>query len=143
MEFNVSITKFIGLFSTIIITSFSMNSFANEQSESNIANRIAPVGDVYLDGEIKSATAASSPSEAAGPRTAQDIYNTYCMACHATGAAGAPIKGNADAWKPRIAQGNETLIKHAIAGFNAMPARGTCGDCTDEELASTVDFIIQ
>ena len=139
----MSFTKYITLISTIILTTLSMNTFANDQSESAVANRIAPVGDVYLDGEIKSATTAATPSEPTGPRAAEDIYNTYCMACHATGAAGAPVKGDAAAWKPRIAQGNETLLKHAISGFNAMPARGTCGDCTDDEMASTVDFIIK
>lgn len=143
MEFTLSFTKNIALVSAVVLASLSMNTFAASQSEEDVANRIAPVGDVYLDGEIKSAATASTPSEPAGPRTADSIYNTYCMACHGTGAAGAPIKGNSEAWKPHVAKGRATLIKHAISGFNAMPPRGTCGDCSDEELASTVDFIIK
>jgi len=96
-----------------------------------------------LDGEIENAKTTTQPTEPTGPRTAEKIYNTYCVACHGTGAAGAPIKGNAEAWGPHIAKGEATLIKHAIEGFNAMPARGTCADCTDEELTDTVCFLIK
>ena len=46
-------------------------------------------------------------------------------------------------WEPRVAQGEETLINHAIQGFNAMPARGTCADCSDDEIAATVKFLIK
>nr|WP_205962946.1 cytochrome c5 family protein [Psychromonas sp. SA13A] len=122
---------------------FSAPSFTQDLSEEAIANRVAPIGDVYIDGEIETASAGNDSSEPAGPRSGEKIYNTYCVACHATGAAGAPIKGNADAWQPRVAQGEETLITHAIQGFNAMPARGTCSDCSDDEIASTVKFLIK
>lgn len=119
----------------------SIASFAQDFSEDAIAQRIAPVGDVYLDGEIATAETESSSTKTDGPRTAEKIYNTYCMACHATGAAGAPKKGDANAWQPRIAQGPETLLIHAIEGFNAMPAKGTCSDCSEDEIAATIEFI--
>jgi len=119
----------------------SIASFAQDFTEDAIAQRIAPVGDVYLNGEIATAETENSSTQSTGPRTAEKIYNTYCMACHATGAAGAPIKGNADAWQPRVAQGPETLLTHAIQGFNAMPAKGTCADCSDDEIAATIEFI--
>jgi len=127
----------------LCITGATFGISAADQSEEAIANRIAPVGDVYLDGEIENANTTTQPTEPTGPRTAEKIYNTYCVACHGTGAAGAPIKGNAEAWGPHIAKGEATLIKHAIEGFNAMPARGTCADCTDEELTDTVCFLIK
>ena len=47
-----------------------------------------------------------------------EIYGTFCIACHASGVNGAPKTGNADDWAPRIAQGKETLVKHALEGFN-------------------------
>lgn len=137
MQLIKRITLLIGLTASI----FTATAFAS--SEEDIAARIAPVGGVYLDGEIATASTASDSGEPAGPRSGEKVYNTYCVACHGTGAAGAPIKGNADAWAPRIAQGEATLIKHAIEGLNAMPANGTCSDCSDEEMTATVQFLIQ
>lgn len=70
------------------------------------------------------------------------IYNQSCMACHMTGAAGAPIKGNAEAWAPRIEKGIETLYTHSIEGFNAMPAKGGNLNLSDEETKAAVDFMV-
>lgn len=139
MQLTKRITLLIGL--TAIL--FSATVFSQTMAEGDIEERIAPVGNVYLDGEIVTASTASAPGEPAGPRSGEKVYNTYCVACHGTGAAGAPIKGDAAAWVDRVAQGEEILIKHAIAGFNAMPARGTCGDCSDEEMTATVQFLIK
>ena len=136
MQLIKRITLLIGLTASLLTATV----FAS--TAGNIAERIAPVGDVYLHGEIATASTASESSEPAGPRSGEKIYNTYCVACHGTGAAGAPIKGKADAWKSRIAQGEATLIKHAIEGFNAMPAKGTCMDCSDDEMTATVQFLI-
>lgn len=135
------ITLLIALTASVL---FTATAFAQNVAEQDIATRIAPVGDVYLDGQIVTASTVSESSEPTGPRSGEKIYNTYCVACHATGAAGAPIKGNADDWNIRIAQGEAALIKHAIEGFNAaMPARGTCVDCSDDEIAATVQFLIK
>ena len=133
--------KRITLLMTLIMSSLSVTSFAQTVSQSAIAERIAPVGEVYLDGEI--AVTSASTSEPSGPRSGEKIYQTYCIACHSTGAAGAPIKGNAKQWQPRVAQGTDILLQHAISGFNAMPARGTCSDCSDDEMAATVEFLIK
>ncbi len=136
--------KRITLLVSLCLGLFSTASFAQDNSEAAIADRIAPVGDVYLHGEIATASQNTASDEPAGPRSGEEVYNRYCMACHTTGAAGAPVKGNADAWAARIAQGKDVLIKHAIEGLNGvMPARGTCTDCSDEEMAATVDFLIE
>ncbi|XKH60471.1 c-type cytochrome [Halomonas sediminis] len=70
------------------------------------------------------------------------IYNQACMACHMTGAAGAPIKGDADAWEPRLEKGMEILYTHSIEGFNAMPPKGGNLSLSDEEVKASVDFMI-
>lgn len=70
------------------------------------------------------------------------IYNKSCMACHMTGAAGAPIKGDVEAWKPRIEQGIETLYTHSIEGFNAMPPKGGNLSLSDEDVQEAVDFMV-
>lgn len=109
-------------------------------SERAIAERIKPVGSVCVDGE-ECGTAAEAV--ASGPRSGEAVYNGACMACHATGAAGAPKVGDVAAWKPRIAQGEATLIKHAIEGLNAMPPKGMCMDCSDEEITAAVEHMIE
>lgn len=137
----MNLIKRITLLIGLTISLFSTAGFAQDLSEAAIADRIAPVGNVYLDGQIVTAKQDTGASEPAGPRSGEKIYNTYCVACHGTGAAGAPKKGDAAAWQPRIAQGSETLLKHALEGFNAMPAKGTCSNCSEEEIASTIAFL--
>jgi len=139
MEFIVQLIKRITLLAGLAISLSTSSVFA----DTAIAERIAPIGDVYLDGEIVTANTATASSEPAGPRSGEKIYNTYCVACHGTGVAGAPKKGDAVAWEPRAAQGESVLVKHAIEGFNAMPARGTCADCSDEEVIATVQFLLK
>ncbi len=123
----------------IATLTFSVLSFASGVSEkeyNSIEERIKPVGNVYLVGSEPVAEVAS------GPRTATSIYGTFCVACHGTGVSGAPIKGNADQWSTRIAQGMDVMTDHAINGFNAMPPKGSCMDCTDEEIVATINHMI-
>ena len=53
------------------------------------------------------------------------------------------LLGDAAAWEPRIAQGIDTVYDHAINGFNAMPPKGTCADCSDDEIKAVVDYMIE
>ncbi len=117
--------------------------------EDEIRERIKPLGEVCLQGEdcgeaaAAAAPAASADAGAASARSGGDVYNAACTACHATGAAGAPIVGNAEQWAPRIEQGMETLINHAINGFNAMPPKGACFSCTDDEIVASVEYMVE
>lgn len=80
----------------------------------------------------------------AGPhvdKSGEDVVNSVCAACHASGAMGAPKIGDKAGWGPRIAQGYETLIKHAIAGIRMMPARGGNATLTDGEIANAVAYM--
>jgi cytochrome c5 len=70
------------------------------------------------------------------------VYQGACFACHGTGALDAPKKGDA-AWKPRLAQGMDILKKHAIEGIRSMPPRGTCGDCSDDEIEAAIKFMTE
>lgn len=74
-------------------------------------------------------------------RDAETIYNQSCIACHASGAAGAPKTGDTAAWAPRLAQGEATLLKHTKEGLNAMPPKGMCMDCTDDEFKALIKFM--
>lgn len=70
-------------------------------------------------------------------------YNQACMACHMTGAAGAPIRGNAEHWEPRQEKGIDTLYDHAINGFQAMPAKGGNTSLSDEDVTAAVDYMLE
>ncbi|MBK8970872.1 MAG: cytochrome c5 family protein [Hahellaceae bacterium] len=118
-------------------------SLALTPAEEKVVERIKPVAKVCVQGqECEGAQTAAVAAAPAGPRAGDEIYNGKCMACHATGAAGAPKVGDAAAWAPRIAQGIDTLVGHAINGFNAMPPRGTCADCSDDEIKATVEYMV-
>ena len=104
-----------------------------------ISSRTAPIGEVCMSGQE---CAAAPVVVASGPRSGQDIYESKCIACHASGAAGAPKLGDVAAWAPRLAQSADTLYNHAINGFNGMPAKGLCMDCSDDEIKVTVDYMV-
>lgn len=92
-------------------------------------------------------SANAAPAEAAAvPVAATDnageqLFTAQCAACHATGLLNAPKYGDAAAWKPRIAQGKDTLYTHAAKGFNQMPAQATNG-VTEEQIHAAVDYMV-
>ena len=69
-------------------------------------------------------------------------YQTYCQACHNTGAAGAPKLGDKAAWEPRIAAGMDAMMANATTGKNAMPPKGTCMSCSDDDLKAVVEYMV-
>jgi len=111
--------------------------------EDEIRERIKPVGEVCLQGEECGEAAAPAETASSGPRSGSEVYDAVCMACHPTGAAGAPKIGDTAAWAPRIEKGIDTLIDHAINGFNAMPAKGGCANCPDEEITAAVEHMVE
>lgn len=74
-------------------------------------------------------------------RDAQELYNKSCIACHASGAAGAPKTGDVAAWTPRLAKGMDKMVASAKTGINAMPPKGMCMDCTDAEFKALIQFM--
>lgn len=74
-------------------------------------------------------------------RTGEEVYQTKCSVCHATGAAGAPKFGDAAAWGTRIEKGSDALYASALKGVNAMPPKGMCMDCTNDEIKAAVDYM--
>jgi cytochrome c5 len=112
-------------------------------SPAKVTERVTPSAKVCVEGDACASGAPVAAAAApAAARSADEIYNTVCAACHGTGAAGAPKTGDAAAWGPRIAQGKDTLYKHALGGFNMMPPKGTCGNCSDDEIKSVVDLLV-
>ena len=74
-------------------------------------------------------------------KSGEEVVNQSCAACHGTGMMNSPKLGDAGAWSARIAQGYETLTKHAIEGIRTMPARGGNADLTDNEMAKAVAYM--
>lgn len=107
--------------------------------------RIRPVGSVCVEGDECGATqlAAADNGGNGGARSGQEINDQFCSTCHASGAAGAPVTGDAAAWEDRISKGMDTLVNHAVNGFNAMPAKGMCSDCSEKELEATVKYMVE
>lgn len=72
----------------------------------------------------------------------QDRYNQTCNICHLAGVGGAPKTGDVAAWAPRLAKGMDTLVSNVKSGMNAMPPKGMCFDCSDDEFEALIDFMV-
>jgi len=99
-----------------------------------IAERIKPVGEVKIEGQQTKNTTASG-------RSGEQVYQSACFACHGTGALNAPKSHNQADWQPRLAKGMDTLLAHAVNGFNAMPAKGACMNCTKQEITAAIKYM--
>ena len=120
------------------------SAYAQDAARDAIAERLAPVGQLCLQGQdCGSASAPPASSGGSGDVDGEGIYNNVCMACHETGAAGAPIRGDEAAWSARTEKGFTTLLDHAMNGFNAMPARGGNPNLSDEEMQAAVAYMVE
>ncbi|EFC51221.1 c-type cytochrome [Neisseria subflava] len=69
------------------------------------------------------------------------VFEANCKACHGGLIPGAPAVGKKEDWAPRIKQGKDTLHKHALEGFNSMPAKGGNSSLSDDEVKAAVDYM--
>ena len=116
---------------------------ASEKTDKAIAERLKPAGEVCIEGDPCASEVVAVADTSSGPRSGEDIYKASCTACHDAGVAGAPKFGDAASWEPRVAKGIDALHTNAISGINAMPPKGTCADCSDEEVHAAVDYIVE
>ncbi|MFL6710717.1 MAG: c-type cytochrome [Massilia sp.] len=106
---------------------------SDSQTAKSVDARLQPVADVGYTFRDASAPKVLQSGEA--------VFTAVCAACHATGAAGSPKVGDNGAWSARIGQGYDTLLKHAIEGIRAMPAKGGNPDLDDVEVARAVVYM--
>lgn len=82
-------------------------------------------------------------ASAQAERSGEAVYQSKCTVCHATGVAGAPKLGDTAAWAPRFEKGTDALLATAKTGIRAMPPKGTCMDCSDDELRAAIDYMLE
>lgn len=99
--------------------------------DKSVADRIKPVGSFVV------AEAGAAPGQQSG----EQVYGAVCKSCHDAGLAGAPKLGDKAAWSARIAQGERTVVEHAIKGIRAMPAKGGNPALTDDEVHRAVAYM--
>jgi cytochrome c5 len=88
------------------------------------------------------APAAQQTAAAAGGSNAGEaLYKQTCVACHGAGVLGAPKFGDKAAWAPRIKQGIDTLVQHAIQGKGAMPPKGG-SSASDADVRAAVQYMV-
>lgn len=128
----------------------------NPDHAHEVAERIAPVGGVYagdtgraalLAAQDAAKKAAESQVAYGGTLDGKTIFGNLCQTCHTNAATGAPLITDKSNWAPRIAQGVDTLFKHAIEGFQGkdgklMPAKGGNPSLTDAQVKATVQWMI-
>lgn len=158
-RFSQIIAALVGMTVVLILIGLYLNSKKvqdpNPIAEARIVERIRPLGGVYAGetgaaaaaaaAQVAAAAAASGGAPYGGTLDGGVIYQNLCSACHANGAGGAPAP-TAAAWAPRIAQGLDVLVKHATEGFQGqagiMPARGGNARLTDEQVAASVQYMV-
>ena len=130
LEFLVPITV-IALLSQL----FTSTTRDTKEDEQHVLERIKPVGTIVL----------AEAGAASGNLSGQQVFARVCKTCHETGLAGAPKAGDKAAWAPRIAEGENTLVQHAIAGYQGktgvMPPKGGNPDLTDDEVHRAVVYL--
>ncbi len=109
---------------------------ATDAQNNKIAGRIKPVGTVCIGAECGGAAAA--PAE---PRSGEEVYSAACSACHSMGVLGAPKTGDKAVWDERLAKGMDKTLQNALNGLNAMPPKGNCANCSDDEILAAITFM--
>ena len=107
--------------------------------DNTVLERIKPVGEVRIDTDTQ---VASAEIVETAERSGEEIYNSKCAGCHTSGVMGAPKFASLADWSSRIDLGLDKLTASAIAGKGGMPARGTCMDCSDNEIKVTVQYML-
>ncbi len=142
----------------IIFAAYLQNVIPTELSPTavkRVEERIAPVGAVYAGatGASAQAAAAAAASAAAmasgaygGTLDGKVIFDNLCTACHTTGVGKAPTLDHSH-WDARIAQGKDTLYKHAIEGYTGpdggiMPPKGGNAGLSEEQIHAAVDWML-
>lgn len=123
----------------LVATHFAYGALTGSLDEKSIAERLKPDAEVTVVGGAPVEKQAAVKVADVG----QQRYEETCKMCHETGLAGAPKFGDKSEWAPRIALGLDALVKNAIHGIKAMPPKGGCSSCSDEEIQKAVEYMVK
>ena len=149
-QFSAVIVGFMVLTVALIFLARYMQPESDDSDNPNRAilaeQRTAPIGAVR-SGEAGAAELAEAQAAAAVPAEevvvdGPSVYGSLCMACHDTGAAGAPLKGSEQMAERLAERGMDGILNNAINGFNGMPAKGGNPALTDEQVKAAVEFML-
>ena len=133
----------VWMFSLLIL--ISMQLYADSDFDrQQIQQRISPIGNVQVQEPVQSNPVPTTTQQVAVKKNSgQAIYEQYCVVCHREGVAGAPKFQDAADWKSRLAKQNiDSLTASAIKGLNAMPAKGTCQECSDADIKAAIEYMV-
>lgn len=123
----------------------AMSLMACGKKEGPAAPAASNSSEVVSTTATQASAAAPSAAPAAENTAGKSVFGKTCAMCHASGAGGAPKPGDKADWAPRLAQGKDTLYKHALEGFTGakgmMPARGGNPALKDDEVKAAVDYM--
>ena len=113
---------------------------AQAATNDDIAERLKPVGEVCIQGEECAAAGPAAAAAGGGGLSGEEVVGKFCNACHGTGLLNSPKVGDTAAWQARADEkgGLDALLANAITGINAMPPKGTCASCSDDELMAAI-----
>ena len=126
------------LISTLLVLLFSQE-FLSDSYEDEVRKRLGLLKNKPM---VTLASDSDASESVAAGRTGEAVYNLGCAACHTAGLAGAPMLANQAQWEGRLEKGLETLTNNAYNGYNAMPAKGLCMDCSLEEIERSVQYML-
>lgn len=121
--------------------------YAIEHSElQDIEKRIQPIGQVHIEDSNQTSVNVGSGAKSiikTKKKPGQVVYENHCIVCHRDGLAGAPKFHNEKEWKPRLSGRTiDDLVASSIKGLNAMPAKGTCNECSDADLKNAIQYML-
>ena len=123
---------------TLLVLLFSQE-FLSDSYEDEVRKRLGLLKNKPM---VTMASESDASESVAAGRTGEAVYNLGCAACHTAGLAGAPMLANQAQWEGRLEKGLETLTNNAYNGYNAMPAKGLCMDCSLEEIERSVQYML-
>tara|TARA_B100000929_G_C15503603_1_gene418159 strand:- start:1915 stop:2370 length:456 start_codon:yes stop_codon:yes gene_type:complete len=136
-------TLFVIWIVLIIVWVWSIPEINKDNTDPTLIDRIKPLGEVYVEGDTSPRNdKIENTVVVASSRSGEEVYNSSCSACHSSGVLGAPKAGNKDDWSSRLEGGISALLKSSISGKGAMPPKGTCGSCSDDELLAAIEFMV-
>jgi cytochrome c5 len=119
----------------------SIVNFMTGQTEDKTEAEATTQNSQQTEAVNESMSSVSTESVDSADAKLEQMYNASCMACHASGVAGAPKVGSAEDWAPRIAKGIDTLTKSAIKGIGIMAPRGG-SQFSDDQMRDVINYMI-